>query len=94
MVVGLEPRGSWWLFIGYTTASLGFLIYSLLQQNWVFVATNAALLLSSIAGLLITLRNRKRVAFKSSDFIEFGPVPDLRLSPAPSADSPPHSERR
>jgi MtN3 and saliva related transmembrane protein len=32
---------STWLFIGQLAASVGFLIYSMLVRNWVFVVTNA-----------------------------------------------------
>ena len=46
-----------WLFIGQLTASTGFLIYSFLLKNWVFVFTNAALLLTAIAGQMIYQRN-------------------------------------
>jgi hypothetical protein len=31
-----------WLFVGQATASGGFLCYSLLVNNWVFVVTNAS----------------------------------------------------
>jgi uncharacterized protein with PQ loop repeat len=46
-----------WLFAGQITASVGFTIYSVLTANTVFIVTNAALLLSSIAGFYIHLRN-------------------------------------
>jgi MtN3 and saliva related transmembrane protein len=46
-----------WLFIGQLTASTGFLIYSFMLKNWVFVFTNAALLLTAIAGQMIYQRN-------------------------------------
>lgn len=48
-----------WLFIGQLTASTGFLIYSVLVANWVFVFTNAALLVTAIVGQLIYMRNRR-----------------------------------
>ncbi len=54
-----STRGvSHWLFIGQLTASCGFLVYSLLLGNWVFVFTNAALLLTAIAGQIIYRRNQ------------------------------------
>jgi MtN3 and saliva related transmembrane protein len=34
-----------WLFIGQSTASVGFVIYSWLLENWVFVVTNALICL-------------------------------------------------
>jgi MtN3 and saliva related transmembrane protein len=49
-----------WLFVGQTTASIGFTVYSLLLRNWVFAVTNALILLNAIAGLVIYLRLRRR----------------------------------
>ena len=46
-----------WLFVGQITASVGFVIYSWLVDNRVFVVTNSALLLTGIAGQLIYRRN-------------------------------------
>ena len=46
-----------WLFIGQLAASTGFLLYSFRLDNWVFVFTNAALLLTAIAGQMIYQRN-------------------------------------
>ncbi len=46
-----------WLFIGQLTASTGFLIYSFMLKNWVFVFTNAALLITAVAGQMIYQRN-------------------------------------
>jgi uncharacterized protein with PQ loop repeat len=48
-----------WLFVGQTAASLGFTVYSVLVQNWVFTVTNGLLLLSGVAGCLITNHFRK-----------------------------------
>lgn len=48
-----------WLFIGQLVASTGFLTYSILLRNWVFVFTNAALLATAIAGQLIYARNAR-----------------------------------
>jgi uncharacterized protein with PQ loop repeat len=49
-----------WLFVGQTTASVGFTAYSVLLQNWVFAVTNALILLNAIAGLVISRRIRRR----------------------------------
>jgi uncharacterized protein with PQ loop repeat len=49
-----------WLFRGQFTASCGFLVYSLMLRNWVFVVTNAALLLTALAGQIIYRRNAQR----------------------------------
>ena len=46
-----------WLFVGQITASLGFVVYSWLVDNRVFVVTNTAILLTAIAGQLIYRRN-------------------------------------
>ena len=46
-----------WLFIGQLTASTGFLTYSWMLKNWVFVFTNAALLVTAIVGQMIYQRN-------------------------------------
>jgi uncharacterized protein with PQ loop repeat len=47
------------LFIGQIAASLGFIIYSYLVQNWVFVVTNVLMLLNGMIGLGITLHHLK-----------------------------------
>lgn len=49
-----------WLFIGQTTASTGFLVYSWVLDNWVFVATNALLLVTAAVGQTLFWRNRRR----------------------------------
>lgn len=51
---------SHWLFIGQLAASTGFLIYSWLLRNWVFVVTNAALLVTALVGQVIYRRNARR----------------------------------
>jgi uncharacterized protein with PQ loop repeat len=48
-----------WLFVGQSAASLGFTIYSWLVRNWVFVVTNALLLLAGVTGFLITMHFRR-----------------------------------
>lgn len=50
---------SHWLFVGQLAASTGFVIYSYLVDNWVFVFTNAALLVTALAGQWIYRRNQK-----------------------------------
>ena len=54
-----------WLFVGQCAASSGFILYSWLVSNWVFVVTNALILVTAIAGEIIYLRNEK-TAQKSS----------------------------
>jgi MtN3 and saliva related transmembrane protein len=53
---GVSP----WLFVGESVASLGFTIYSVLVDNWVFVVTNVILLCAALLGLYITFRHRRR----------------------------------
>ena len=48
-----------WLFVGQCAASVGFIVYSWLVANWVFVVTNALILVTAIAGEMIYLRNAK-----------------------------------
>jgi uncharacterized protein with PQ loop repeat len=62
---GSSEGVSRWLFVGQTTASLGFTVYSLLLRNWVFVVTNALLLLNAIAGLVIVRRHRRQARDRS-----------------------------
>ena len=48
------------MFVGQIAASTGFLIYSVMQSDAVFVVTNALLLLSALTGLVVMWRNRER----------------------------------
>lgn len=57
---GSSEGVSKWLFVGQIAANLGFLVYSYLLKNWVFIFTNGVILLSSIAGLLIVKHHRRR----------------------------------
>jgi len=47
-----------WLFIGQISASAGYMAYSVLLHNWVFLFSNAALLITAIAGEMIYLSNK------------------------------------
>jgi MtN3 and saliva related transmembrane protein len=49
-----------WLFIGQCTASIGYIIYSFMLQNWVYVSSNFAILLTAIVGEILYLHNRRR----------------------------------
>ncbi|MFN0277672.1 MAG: SemiSWEET family transporter [Pyrinomonadaceae bacterium] len=40
-----------WLFIGQLAASIGFTIYSIFSENWVFVFTNSVLIINNIIGI-------------------------------------------
>lgn len=49
-----------WLFVGQITASLGFVTYSALVGDWVFIVTNACILVTAIVGQVLTARRRHR----------------------------------
>ena len=49
-----------WLFVGQLAASIGFLLYSMLVRNWVFVVTNALMVVNGLLGYAITVRHRRR----------------------------------
>ena len=53
-----EDGVSTWLFIGQATASTLFIVYSVLLGNWVFIVTNACLLVTALVGQWITVRRR------------------------------------
>lgn len=48
-----------WLFIGQIAASTGFVYYSVRSANWVFVVTNALLLVEALFGLGLLLAQRR-----------------------------------
>jgi len=48
-----------WLFVGQCAASAGFILYSWLLKNWVFVITNSLILLTAVMGEIIFLRNQR-----------------------------------
>ncbi|MBA2340653.1 MAG: hypothetical protein H0V88_09670 [Pyrinomonadaceae bacterium] len=56
---GSSEGVSKWLFIGQMAASIGFLTYSILVWNPVFVATNALMVVNGLIGLAIVLRHRR-----------------------------------
>jgi len=49
-----------WLFVGQITASLGFVTYSALVGDWVFIVTNACILVTAIVGQVLTARRRRK----------------------------------
>lgn len=57
---GGEQGVSTWLFIGQATASLLFVVYSLLVDNPVFIVTNSCLLVTALVGQWLTRRARRR----------------------------------
>ena len=57
---GTSEGVSRWLFTGQLAASLGFLVYSYLVGNWVFVVTNGLLTVNNIAGIAIYYHFKKK----------------------------------
>ena len=49
-----------WLFLGQLAASAGFTVYSVLLENWVFVASNAFLLVTALLGQFLYLKNKRK----------------------------------
>ena len=57
---GTSKGVSRWLFAGQIAASLGFAIYSWLVENWVFIFTNSIMVLNGVAGLAISIHQKRR----------------------------------
>jgi uncharacterized protein with PQ loop repeat len=49
-----------WLFVGQLAASSGFVVYSWLLGNWVFVVTNVLMLMTAGMGQWLYLHNKRR----------------------------------
>ncbi|PZO64359.1 MAG: hypothetical protein DI635_06180 [Pseudoxanthomonas suwonensis] len=49
---------SHWLFIGQTLASIGFVAYSILVHNWVFIVTNSLILVTAVIGFVLQRRRK------------------------------------
>jgi uncharacterized protein with PQ loop repeat len=47
-----------WLFVGQLAASTGYVVYSYLLHNWVYVTSNIAILATALVGEGIYMRNR------------------------------------
>jgi len=57
---GTSKGVSKWLFLGQIAASIGFLAYSILLRDVVYITSNILMLLSSFVGLGILLHHRRR----------------------------------
>ena len=57
---GSSQGVSSWLFIGQLATSTGFVIYSYLLGNWVFVSSNVMLLFVALTGQWLYLRNKRK----------------------------------
>lgn len=54
-----SARGvSRWLFAGQIASSLGFIAYSWMLDNWVFIVTNSIILLTAVVGQVVMSRKR------------------------------------
>jgi len=49
-----------WLFVGQCVSSVGFIIYSFLLHNWIYVSSNVAILVTALVGEGLFLRNRQK----------------------------------
>ena len=49
---------SHWLFAGQIASSLGFIAYSWMLENWVFIVTNGIILLTAVVGQVVMSRKR------------------------------------
>jgi uncharacterized protein with PQ loop repeat len=59
---GAAQGVSRWLFVGQLAASTGFVVYSALLDNWVFVVTNTLILITALVGEWVYLHNKRRKA--------------------------------
>ena len=64
---GTSKGVSIWLFAGQIVASIGFAIYSWLVWNPVFIFTNSLMVLNGIAGLAISIHQKRREKNKAED---------------------------
>ncbi|MEP6925066.1 MAG: hypothetical protein ABI954_11425 [Pyrinomonadaceae bacterium] len=63
---GTSEGVSKWLFFGQIAASIGFLVYSVLITNWVFIVTNSLMVINSLVGIGILFYHRQRDNKKQS----------------------------
>src|SRR5690606_29997526 len=49
-----------WLFAGQIAASIGFIVYSWMLDNWVFIVTNSLILLTAVVGQVGLLLRRRQ----------------------------------
>ncbi len=59
---GTSEGVSLWFYIGQISAQVGFVTYSVLIKNWVFIFTNSVLLGVSFTGLSLLLYHRRNGA--------------------------------
>lgn len=56
---GTNEGISKWLFVGQLAASIGFTVYSVITESWVFAFTNTALTLNNVIGIWLYFRSKK-----------------------------------
>lgn len=47
------------LFVGQIAASVGFIVYSWMLNNWVFIVTNSIILLTAVVGQIVVSRKAR-----------------------------------
>lgn len=57
---GTSEGVSKWLFLGQITASIGFLIYSVMKNDVVFIITNGLMVVNSLLGIAIIFYHRRK----------------------------------
>jgi MtN3 and saliva related transmembrane protein len=57
---GTSQGVSKWLFVGQVSASVGFVVYSWILANWVFVVTNVLILVTALIGQWSYCRNKRK----------------------------------
>lgn len=57
---GTSEGVSKYLFIGQITASIGFLTYSIMKNDMVFIVTNGLMVVNSLVGIAILWHHRRR----------------------------------
>jgi len=65
-----------WLFIGQLVASDGFVVYSALLGNWVFVVTNALLVVNALVGYAIVRHHREGEKKRQQRGVAGTPAPE------------------
>ena len=63
---GSSKGVSKWLYIGRLAAASGFLLYSVLVWNLVFLVVNTVMVINGLLGLAIVLYHRQREAHSSA----------------------------
>lgn len=57
---GTNEGISKWLFVGQLAASVGFTVYSVITESWVFAFTNTALTVNNVIGIWLYFHSKKK----------------------------------